>query len=199
MVLYHPSLHYGLQAIDGLEEEFITTVDETLQDPEGWAKFGYKFRRSHKAKLKIILAPESVCVSAGISPGMSGYFYGKHIILLNYTNWNTGGKSNMDIDRYRRYVINHEVGHAIGRQHRKCPGDKCIAPVMMQMTKGEAHYAPCIANDRPTIHDALTLNDRFWFAYYTHYWFKIIMVFVLLIILLVGTMSIKKIINNLRS
>ena len=57
-------------------------------------------------------------------------------IEIDENNWYYGvKKSNLSINDYKKYVINHEVGHAIGYDHRKCKiGEKC--PIMYQMTKG---------------------------------------------------------------
>jgi len=42
-----------------------------------------------------------------------------------------------DLDTYRRYVVNHEVGHYIvGAGHAACPAVGEPAPIMMQQTKG---------------------------------------------------------------
>lgn len=179
--------------ITALKAEYARVVDETLQDPAGWRTQGYTFMLDSSEglsggsqTLKIILAPESTCMRAGITQGLSGYFYKSRHIMLNYSNWLTGGKSEMDIDRYRRYMINHEVGHALGRQHRVCVGDGKPAPVMMQMTRGRAHIAPCISNDRPTPADALTLSDVFWFNYNTYALFRVI-ICVLVMVLIVAT------------
>ena len=57
-------------------------------------------------------------------------------IEIDEDNWNYGvAISKLSIPEYRKYVINHEIGHAIGYDHRKCyNNEKC--PIMYQMTKG---------------------------------------------------------------
>ena len=51
-------------------------------------------------------------------------------------NWDTS------LVAYRQYLVNHEVGHAIGMGHQDCPGIGQLAPVMMQQSKTIGECAP---------------------------------------------------------
>ena len=58
-------------------------------------------------------------------------------VVLNASRWVDGAPSyGADRRGYRRYLVNHEFGHALGRQHVGCPRRGAPAPVMLQQTKG---------------------------------------------------------------
>ncbi len=60
-------------------------------------------------------------------------------ICIDETNWQTGASSGLTIDKYRKYVIQHEVLHGLGYDHQPCnkeTAEKDICPVMYQATKG---------------------------------------------------------------
>ena len=58
-------------------------------------------------------------------------------IILNNFRWKEGAVDfGRDIETYRLYLINHETGHLLGWQHKECPKEGAIAPVMMQQSKG---------------------------------------------------------------
>ena len=57
-------------------------------------------------------------------------------VFINEARWVRGAVPFQgDIGSYRQYLINHEVGHAIGYQrHEPCGENGGLAPVMMQQT-----------------------------------------------------------------
>jgi hypothetical protein len=58
------------------------------------------------------------------------------VIEIDETNWREGvAQSNLSIADYKDYVINHEMGHALGYDHDKCTAGR-VCPIMYQMTRG---------------------------------------------------------------
>ena len=64
------------------------------------------------------------------------YRDGQPRVFINEARWVRGAVPFQgDVGSYRQYLINHEVGHAIGYQrHEPCGGNDQLAPVMMQQT-----------------------------------------------------------------
>lgn len=63
-------------------------------------------------------------------------------VIFNADRWRWMTPTYDDIDAYRAYMVNHEVGHFIGRGHLDCPGSGKRAPVMMQQSKSLGGCTP---------------------------------------------------------
>ena len=128
---------------------FAEAVDQTLGDERGWVKRGYAFQRVPQAPLRIVLASpdttDRLChplQTRGQVSCRSG-----NDVVINARRWVEGAESySGDVERYRQYVINHEVGHSFGLSHRSCPAAGAKAPVMLQQTYG---LQGCEANPWP--------------------------------------------------
>jgi hypothetical protein len=125
-------------------------VARSLGDRRGWRAHGYRFRLvgSAPADLEIVLASPALTdrLCAPLQTlGQYSCAQGSRAIL-NFRRWRHGASAYRSLERYRTYMINHEVGHLLGRQHAYCPGVGATAPVMVQQTKG---IIPCRPNPWP--------------------------------------------------
>lgn len=125
----------------GLDESCVAAVVEgVLGDPRSWIHerdLGWQ-RVDSNPDLRIIFASpaltDAMCAplnTAGIYSCRNG-----NRVILNVYRWRSGtAEYQSDLDEYRRYQINHEVGHYLGHGHTSCPSSGSLAPVMMQQTK----------------------------------------------------------------
>ncbi len=56
--------------------------------------------------------------------------------VINAMRWVDGVEYYQNLDDYRTYLINHEVGHGLWQVHQTCPGPGQKAPIMQQQTLG---------------------------------------------------------------
>jgi len=137
---------------------FASSVLRTLSDPQGWGRSGVSFCPVLESPdVSIILAlPDTVdklCDPIHTVGEVSCAIHGNAVI--NYKRWMGATDAWEDLDDYRRYVINHEVGHVMGMFHRhKCTKDGS-APLMMQQSRNKIKCEP---NSYPTSHEALSLR-----------------------------------------
>jgi len=129
--------------VDGAR--FAAAVEDTLGDPRSWGNGGrMSFQRVGVEEAAAgqfvfrvsLVSPgnmETYCPGVGTG-GYTSCRYGDRAVI-NLARWATAVPHyDGDIATYRQYVVNHEVGHALGNGHVPCPGPGQVAPVMLQQT-----------------------------------------------------------------
>ncbi|CAN5295549.1 hypothetical protein BH24ACT9_BH24ACT9_04130 [soil metagenome] len=150
-----PLQRFIVEVEDGINVDgtaFAAAVEATLADPRGWGAGGeLSFQRvdggdfDFRVSLVSPLNVESFCPGVGTG-GYTSCRYGERAVI-NLARWETAVPDYQgDVATYRMYVINHEVGHALGNGHEQCPGPGELAPVMQQQTLG---LDGCVKNAWP--------------------------------------------------
>jgi hypothetical protein len=137
--------------------QFAQAVEATLGDPRSWGSGGrMSFQRvgaeeaaAGQFEFKVSLVSpgnmETYCPGVGTG-GYTSCRYGDRAVI-NLARWTTAVPDyEGDVATYRLYVVNHEVGHALGNGHQNCPGTGQTAPVMQQQTLG---LHGCVKNAWP--------------------------------------------------
>lgn len=141
---------YRVEVEDGLAfdgTEFAAAVHATLSDPRGWATDGHVFQRvdTDGADFRVILASPALTdqLCAPLQTRGQVSCRNGEMVVLNALRWATGVEDyGADLASYREYLVNHEVGHRLGRNHVDCPGAGQPAPIMMQQSYGVGDCTP---------------------------------------------------------
>jgi len=126
-------------------------VESTLDHPRGWNSVtDHTFTAVITApEIRILIATPATTDRLCAPFDTAGELSCRNgpLVVINAQRWATGAPAYATrLTAYRRYVINHEVGHAIGFPHASCPAAGEPAPVMLQQTKG---LQGCTANPWP--------------------------------------------------
>jgi hypothetical protein len=141
--------------------QFVDAVKRILMDKRGWKKYGYEFIFvEDECDITVRLASlRHMARDYDASfEGLSVCNMATRVIDINAGRWFGGSEaSGLPLDQYREYVINHEVGHALGCKQHAHQCVKGVAPVMMQQTKGtycKKHHHISTAQPWPLPEDA---------------------------------------------
>ncbi len=130
-----------VEAATGLAvNDVLRTAESALYDERSWAReFDLVRGAPSDASIRVLVAtPETVdrlCAEAGLQTGGWLSCWNGNVAAINLERWNQGTREIRDLDLYRAYVVNHEVGHGLGRGHVECGGAGRLADVMQQQTK----------------------------------------------------------------
>ena len=143
---YGALIRYDVRVEDGLSidpDQAALLIQGVLDDPRSW-------RATRRWRFELLPVGQSATLHAYIvTPNTTDRLCAPYLtrgevscrngnrVVLNAKRWVFGVDSyGSDVTNYRRYLVNHEFGHALGKHHLDCLGPGRLAPVMMQQTKG---------------------------------------------------------------
>ncbi|MEC4019269.1 DUF3152 domain-containing protein [Streptomyces sp. H27-D2] len=140
---YRVDVELGLP-LDG--KLFADAVHKTLNDKRSWGHDGSRtFERVSKGRADFVITLASPgttatwCAKSGLDTrvdNVSCDSAATERVMINAYRWAQGAETFGDkMHPYRQMLINHEVGHRLGRNHEPCGKEGALAPVMMQQTK----------------------------------------------------------------
>lgn len=125
------------------EETFKDEIAIYLADPDGWAQWHlFVYAPKGRATTIRLCSPSTLKREGCKDDRLSCAVLGGNMIWLNADRWVHGSAaSKLPLERYRQYMVSHEMGHSLGYEHVKCPGSG-PAPIMMQQTLGIGTCSP---------------------------------------------------------
>ena len=135
---------------------FTVLAERILNDERAWTgadDWALQRVSESDADIRIVLAtPDTVdrlCAKAGLDTGGEVSCWNGRYAALNVDRWKGGADGFVgSLLTYRRYLLNHEVGHRLGHGHKNCPSPGAPAPVMIQQSKS---LYGCKANPWPSV------------------------------------------------
>ncbi|WP_329380942.1 DUF3152 domain-containing protein [Streptomyces sp. NBC_01351] len=130
-------------------------IEAILADPRGWTRDpAYGFQLAGPGQpvdftVKIATPTTTDRLCEVVTPELIGETNCRagHTVVVNLKRWQEGSPQfSGPVEEYRALIVNHEVGHELGREHETCPGPGKPAPAMMQQIKG---LLGCKANAWP--------------------------------------------------
>ncbi|MFD5416893.1 DUF3152 domain-containing protein [Streptomyces sp. NPDC127069] len=152
-----PVRRYRVEVEDGSgldADQAAREVDAILADRRGWIRddrYGFQLAAQGTVDFTVRIATpqttDRLCeVTTPELVGETNCSAG-HTVVVNLKRWQQGSPQfDGPVSEYRALIINHEVGHEMGRGHETCPAPGKPAPAMMQQLKG---LKGCKANAWP--------------------------------------------------
>jgi hypothetical protein len=137
---------------DAATANFVDVVRATLGDPRGWTGADFHLVEDPGAEYVVVLA-EGEEVDALCAPYRTGGRFSCQngpVVAINADRWRSATQRwTGSLDAYRQMLVNHEVGHLLGRHHPddpQCPVPGRLAPIMAQQS---TELDGCLPNPWP--------------------------------------------------
>ncbi|MER8195245.1 DUF3152 domain-containing protein [Streptomyces microflavus] len=148
---------YRVEVEDGIgvdPDRAAEDIAAILADPRGWSHGGERtFRQVADKSAGLVVkigtaaTTDRLCGAYGLKTRGEVNCRGGEQVMVNLKRWQLGSPQfDGPVAEYRALIINHEVGHWLGRGHETCPGKGRPAPAMMQQIDG---LKGCVANAWP--------------------------------------------------
>ncbi|MFE6980081.1 DUF3152 domain-containing protein [Streptomyces griseus] len=148
---------YRVEVEDGIgvdPDRAAAGIAAVLADPRGWSHGGERsFRQVADGSAGLVIriatpaTTDRMCGAYGLNTRGEVNCRGGEKVMVNLKRWQLGSPQfDGPVAEYRALIINHEVGHWLGRGHETCPGKGRPAPAMMQQIDG---LKGCVANAWP--------------------------------------------------
>ncbi|MGW0395530.1 DUF3152 domain-containing protein [Streptomyces sp. NPDC003042] len=153
-----PALRWRVEVEEGSgvdPDAAARSIEAILGDPRGWIRDpAYGFQLAGPGQpvdftVKIATPTTTDRLCEVVTPELIGETNCRagHTVVVNLKRWQEGSPQfSGAVEEYRALIVNHEVGHELGREHETCPGPGMPAPAMMQQIKG---LLGCTANAWP--------------------------------------------------
>lgn len=144
-------LRFETRTDEATAQGFADIAVAALTDPRGWQQAGFRFSFRPDAPYVVILAEPAETDQLCAPYGTNGQFscqIGERVVL-NAERWRVATTSwTASLQDYRTMLVNHEVGHLIGRHHARplCGAAGQSAALMGQQSKG---LDGCVPNPWP--------------------------------------------------
>ncbi|WP_380169041.1 DUF3152 domain-containing protein [Jannaschia sp. R86511] len=143
-------VRYTVEVEDGLPLDAVEVagvVDGVLADPRSWTAEGeWSLQRTDAdpdVHIRVTTPDTTDRLCAPLRTRGQVSCRNGDDVVLNALRWTQGANAwGDDVAGYREYLVNHELGHYLGRGHVPCPAEGEAAPVMLQQTLGLQGCAP---------------------------------------------------------
>ena len=160
------SLRLDRRTDDAATADFDAVVRSTLVDQRGWQQAGFEFRFDEADAPYVVVLAEADEVDQLCFPYDTFGLYSCQngpVVALNADRWRTATPEwTGDLATYRQMLVNHEVGHLIGRHHPPAP--QCPEPgrPALVMSQQSTELEGCLPNPWPLPEEitAASLHDE---------------------------------------